>query len=181
MMRSVLLAIYPLLKLGLDLSFTRIGLITLTYQFTASLLQTLIGLYTDRRPMPLLPASGHGLHAGGAAHLSQAGSFGAVLLSAMLIGMGSSVFHPGHSRVARMAAGKPAWSGPVSVPDRRQSGIGHRPLLAALIIVPKGQGSAAWFSLFRTHRVIVLQLRRPLVSHHAASFHRRMRAMPAPA
>ena len=105
MMQSVLLAIYPLLKLGLDLSFTQIGLITLTYQFTGSLLQPLIGLYTDRRPMPYSLPLGMGFTLIGLLSLSQAGSFGAVLLSAMLIGMGSSVFHPESSRVARMAAG----------------------------------------------------------------------------
>jgi hypothetical protein len=102
MMQSVLLAIYPLLKLGLDLSFTQIGLITLTYQFTASLLQPLIGLYTDRRPMPYSLPLGMGFTLVGLLYLSQAGSFGAVLLSAMLIGMGSSVFHPESS-------GSPAW------------------------------------------------------------------------
>jgi FSR family fosmidomycin resistance protein-like MFS transporter len=105
MMQSVLLAIYPMLKLGLNLSFAQIGLITLAYQLTASLLQPLIGLYTDRRPMPYSLPVGMGSTLLGLLSLSQAGSFGAVLMSAMLIGMGSSVFHPESSRVARMAAG----------------------------------------------------------------------------
>jgi len=138
MMQSVLLAIYPMLKLGLHLSFAQIGLITLTYQLTASLLQPLIGLYTDRRPMPYSLPLGMGFTLVGLLSLAQAGSFGAVLLSAMLIGMGSSVFHPESSRVARMAAG--------SQPGLAQSlfqiggnlGSAIGPLLAALIIVPQG-------------------------------------------
>lgn len=176
MMQSVLLAIYPLLKLGLDLSFTQIGLITLTYQFTASLLQPLIGLYTDRRPMPYSLPLGMGFTLVGLLYLSQAGSFGAVLLSAMLIGMGSSVFHPESSRVARMAAGnQPGLAQSLfQIGGNLGSAIG--PLLAALIIVPKGQGSAAWFSLFALIGVIVLSFVGRWSSHHAASFHRRMRA-----
>ncbi len=108
MMQSVLLAIYPLLKLGLNLSFAQIGLITLTYQFTGSLLQPLIGLYTDRRPMPYSLPFGMGFTMIGLLSLSQAASFGAVLLSAMLIGIGSSVFHPESS-------GSPAWRPAVSL------------------------------------------------------------------
>ena len=144
MMQSVLLAIYPMLKLGLNLSFSEIGLITLTYQITASLLQPLIGLYTDRRPMPFSLPVGMGFTMLGLLSLSQAGSFASVLMSAILIGMGSSVFHPESSRVARMAAG--------SQPGLAQSlfqiggnlGSAIGPLLAALIIVPQGQSSAAW-------------------------------------
>ncbi|MBV7599664.1 MFS transporter [Aeromonas sp. sia0103] len=176
MMQSVLLAIYPLLKLGLNLSFAQIGFITLTYQFTGSLLQPLIGLYTDRRPMPYSLPLGMGFTLLGLLSLSQADSFGAVLLSAMLIGMGSSVFHPESSRVARMAAG--------SQPGLAQSlfqiggnlGSAIGPLLAALIIVPQGQGSAAWFSLFALIGVVVLSFVGRWSSHHAANFHKRMKA-----
>jgi len=176
MMQSVLLAIYPLLKLGLDLSFTQIGLITLTYQFTGSLLQPLIGLYTDRRPMPYSLPLGMGFTLVGLLSLSQADSFGAVLLSAMLIGMGSSVFHPESSRVARMAAGnQPGLAQSLfQIGGNLGSAIG--PLLAALIIVPQGQGSAAWFSLFALVGVIVLSFVGRWSSHHGASFHKRMKA-----
>ena len=175
MMQSVLLAIYPLLKLGLDLSFTQIGLITLTYQFTASLLQPLIGLYTDRRPMPYSLPLGMGFTLVGLLYLSQAGSYGPVLLSAMLIGLGSSVFHPESSRVARMAAGnQPGLAQSLfQIGGNLGSAIG--PLLAALIIVPKGQGSAAWFSLFALMGVTVHSSAARCPSHHAASFHRRMK------
>jgi MFS transporter, FSR family, fosmidomycin resistance protein len=176
MMQSVLLAIYPMLKLGLNLSFAQIGLITLTYQLTASLLQPLIGLYTDRRPMPYSLPVGMGFTLVGLLSLAQAGSFGAVLLSAMLIGMGSSVFHPESSRVARMAAG--------SQPGLAQSlfqiggnlGSAIGPLLAALIIVPQGQGSAAWFSLFALLGVVVLSFVGRWSSHHVANFRKRMQA-----
>ena len=176
MMQSVLLAIYPMLKLGLDLSFAQIGLITLTYQLTASLLQPLIGLYTDRRPMPYSLPLGMGFTLVGLLSLAQAGSFGAVLLSAMLIGMGSSVFHPESSRVARMAAG--------SQPGLAQSlfqiggnlGSAIGPLLAALIIVPQGQGSVAWFALFALLGVVVLSFVGRWSSHHVANFRKRMQA-----
>ena len=176
MMQSVLLAIYPMLKLSLHLSFAQIGLITLTYQLTASLLQPLIGLYTDRRPMPYSLPLGMGFTLVGLLSLAQAGSFGAVLLSAMLIGMGSSVFHPESSRVARMAAG--------SQPGLAQSlfqiggnlGSAIGPLLAALIIVPQGQGSVAWFSLFALLGVVVLSFVGRWSSHHVANFRKRMQA-----
>lgn len=176
MMQSVLLAIYPMLKLGLNLSFAQIGLITLAYQLTASLLQPLIGLYTDRRPMPFSLPVGMGFTLLGLLSLSQAGSFAAVLMSAMLIGTGSSVFHPESSRVARMAAG--------SQPGLAQSlfqiggnlGSAIGPLLAALIIVPRGQGSAAWFSVFALVGVVVLSFVGRWSSHHVASFRKRMNA-----
>ncbi|NMF87518.1 MFS transporter [Aromatoleum petrolei] len=176
MMQSVLLAIYPMLKLGLDLSFAQVGLITLAYQLTASLLQPLIGLYTDRRPMPYSLPVGMGFTLFGLLSLSQAGSFGAVLTSAMLIGMGSSIFHPESSRVARMAAG--------SQPGLAQSlfqiggnlGSAIGPLLAAVIIVPQGQGSAAWFSLFALVGVVVLSFVGRWSHHHVTSFRKRMSA-----
>ena len=168
MMQSVLLAIYPMLKLGLNLSFGQIGMITLAYQLTASLLQPLIGLYTDHRPQPYSLPVGMGFTLVGLLSLSQAGSFEAVLLSAMLIGMGSSVFHPESSRVARMAAG--------SQPGLAQSlfqiggnlGSAIGPLLAALIVVPYGQGSAAWFSLFALIGVVVLSFVGRWSSHQRA-------------
>jgi len=174
MMQSVLLAIYPMLKLGLNLSFSQIGLITLAYQLTASLLQPLIGLCTDRRPMPYSLPVGMGFTLLGLLSLSQAGSFGAVLLSAMLIGMGSSVFHPESSRVARMAAGRQPGLAQSLFQIGGNLGSAIGPLLAALIIVPQGQGSAAWFSLFALLGVVVLSFVGRWSSHHVANFRRRM-------
>ena len=174
MMQSVLLAIYPMLKLGLNLSFAQIGLITLTYQLTASLLQPLIGLYTDRRPLPYSLPVGMGFTLCGLLSLSQASSFAAVLLSAMLIGMGSSVFHPESSRVARMAAGSQPCLAQSLFQIGGNLGAAIGPLLAALIIVPQGQGSAAWFSLFALLGVVVLSFVGRWSSHHVATFRKRM-------
>jgi len=176
MMQSVLLAIYPMLKLGLHLSFGQIGLITLVYQLTASLLQPLIGLYTDRRPMPYSLPVGMGFTLFGLLSLAQANSFSSVLMSAMLIGMGSSVFHPESSRVARMAAGdQPGLAQSLfQIGGNLGSSIG--PLLAALIIVPRGQGSAAWFSLFALVGIVVLSFVGHWSSQHVANFRKRMKA-----
>ena len=176
MMQSVLLAIYPMLKQGLGLSFGQVGLITLAYQLTASLLQPLIGLYTDHRPKPYSLPLGMGFTLAGLLLLSQASSFEAVLCAAMTIGIGSSVFHPESSRVARMAAGQqPGLAQSVfQIGGNLGSAIG--PLLAALIIVPRGQRSAAWFSLFALVGVVVLSLVGRWSKHHGASFHKRMKA-----
>ena len=176
MMQSVLLAIYPMLKLGLNLSFGQIGLITLTYQFTASLLQPAIGLYTDKRPKPYSLPFGMCFTFVGLLSLSQASSFPAVIVSAMLIGMGSSVFHPESSRVARMAAGgQPGLAQSIfQIGGNLGSAIG--PLLAALIIVPRGQGSAAWFSLFALLGVAVLIYVGRWSGQHVANFSKRMKA-----
>ena len=175
MMQSVLLAIYPMLKLGLNLSFAQIGLVTLTYQFTGSLLQPLIGLYTDRRPMPYSLPVGMGFTLVGLLCLSQAGTYNAVLLSAMMIGMGSSVFHPESSRIARMAAGNQPGLAQSLFQIGGNLGSALGPLLAALIIVPRGQGSAAWFSLFALVGVFVLSFVGRWSSHHGANFRKRMK------
>ncbi len=176
MMQSVLLATYPMLKLGLHLSFAQIGLITLAYQVTASLLQPAIGLYTDKQPKPYSLPIGMLFTLVGLLCLSQAHSFGAVIGSAMLIGVGSSVFHPESSRVARMAAGnQPGFAQSLfQIGGNFGSAIG--PLLAALIIAPSGQGSAAWFSLFALVGVVVLGFVGRWASQHTATFRKRMQA-----
>src|SRR5260221_8118323 len=104
-MQSLLPAIYPLLKTSFHLSFSQVGLITLTNQLTASLLQPIVGLYTDRYPKPYSLAVGMGFTLAGLVLLSLATHFGFILLAAALVGAGSSVFHPEASRVARMASG----------------------------------------------------------------------------
>ena len=105
LMQSLIPAIYPLLKANLALSFSQIGLITLVFQGIASILQPLIGLYTDRRPLPYALASAMAFSLAGLVLLANAGSFPVVLLSVALIGLGSSIFHPESSRIARLAAG----------------------------------------------------------------------------
>lgn len=115
MIQSLFLAIYPILKGGFHLSFTQIGLITLTYQITASLLQPVVGLYTDRKPQPYSLPIGMGFTLAGLLILSVAPSFGWLLLAAALVGTGSSIFHPESSRVARMASGgRHGWRSPCS-------------------------------------------------------------------
>ncbi|MFP3647968.1 MFS transporter, partial [Paraburkholderia sp. SIMBA_054] len=105
MIQSLILAIYPMLKDNFSLSFGQIGLITLTYQITASLLQPLVGIYTDKHPKPYSLPVGMGFTLAGLLLMSMATSFGVLLVAAALVGCGSSVFHPESSRVARMASG----------------------------------------------------------------------------
>ncbi|WP_345797841.1 MFS transporter [Castellaniella sp. MT123] len=147
MMQSVLLAIYPVLQGRFDLSFAQVGIITLAFQFSSSLLQPFVGRFTDRRPLPYSLPVGMGFTCCGLLLLSQAWNFPLVVLAATLVGAGSSVFHPESSRVARMAsAGHHGLAQSIfQVGGNIGSSIG--PLLAALLIVPRGQGSVAWISL----------------------------------
>ncbi len=169
MIQSLILAIYPILKSGFNLSFGQIGLITLTYQITASLLQPLVGLYTDSRPMPYSLAGRHGLHpARPAAAGDRAGSFPMLLLAAGLVGTGSSIFHPESSRVARMASGGRHGLAQSLFQVGGNLGSSLGPLLAAWIIVPHGQGSVAWFSLAALLAIVVLlQVGRWYAHQHA--------------
>ena len=156
MMQSLLIAIYPIIKQGLHLSFGQIGLITLTYQVTASLLQPVIGLYTDRRPQPYSLPVGMLFSFGGLLLLSAANTFALVLLAAAIIGIGSSVFHPESSRVARLAAGRQPGLAQSLFQVGGNLGSAFGPLLAALIIAPYGQSSVAWFSVAALIGVLVL-------------------------
>ncbi|MEK0084729.1 MFS transporter [Benzoatithermus flavus] len=156
LIQSLLPAIYPMLKDSFRLSFTQIGLITLAFQLTASLLQPLVGLYTDRRPQPYSLAAGMGLSLSGLLLLSVAPSFGVLLLAAALVGMGSSVFHPESSRVARMASGGRHGLAQSLFQVGGNAGSAMGPLLAAFVVLPGGQGSIAWFSLVAVLAMIVL-------------------------
>jgi MFS transporter, FSR family, fosmidomycin resistance protein len=146
MMQSLILAIYPLLKSNFALSFTQIGLITLTYQITASLLQPVVGLYTDRHPKPYSLSIGMGFTFVGMVLLAIAPTFEAVLIAAALVGTGSSIFHPESSRVARMASGGKHGLAQSVFQVGGNAGASAGPLLAAWIIIPHGQGSLVWFS-----------------------------------
>lgn len=156
MMQSVLLALYPVLKGNFHLSFVQVGIITLAFQFSSSLLQPLIGLFTDKKPQPFSLPVAMGFTFMGLLLLSQAWNFHSVVLAAALIGMGSSVFHPESSRVARMAsAGQHGLAQSIfQVGGNLGSSLG--PLLAALLIVPYGQGSVAWFSLAALLAMLIL-------------------------
>ncbi|WP_254073021.1 MFS transporter [Acidisphaera sp. S103] len=147
MMQALLPAIYPILKGGFDLSFGQIGLLTLTYQIIASLLQPVIGLYTDRRPQPYSLPVGMGLTLIGLVTLSLAPSYAFLLLGAGLLGMGSSIFHPESSRIARLASGGQHGLAQSVFQVGGNFGQSLAPLLAAFFILPHGRGSIAWFAL----------------------------------
>ncbi|MDR3427219.1 MFS transporter [Silvimonas sp.] len=156
MIQSLILAIYPILKGGFNLSFTQIGLITLTYQITASLLQPLVGLYTDKKPQPYSLPIGMGFTLCGLLLLSVAPNFGTLLAAAALVGTGSSIFHPESSRVARMASGGRHGLAQSLFQVGGNLGSSFGPLLAAAIIVPYGQPSIAWFSVAALVAIAVL-------------------------
>jgi len=156
MIQSLILAIYPLLKGTFLLTFAQIGLITLTYQVTASLLQPMVGFYTDRHPKPYSLSFGMGCTLVGLLVLSLAQNYGTLLLAAALVGTGSSIFHPESSRVARMASGGQHGLAQSIFQVGGNTGSAMGPLLAAWIIIPRGQKSVAWFSLAALLAILVL-------------------------
>ena len=156
MLQSLLLAIYPLLQKDFSLSFVQIGLITLTYQVTASLLQPLIGYYTDKYPKPWSLPVGMGFTLIGLVLLTFASSYPQVLLAAALVGCGSSVFHPESSRVARMASGGRHGLAQSLFQVGGNFGSALGPLLAAIIVAPYGKGHLSWFMLAALLGIIVL-------------------------
>ena len=156
MMQSLLPAMYPMLKGRYALSFGQIGLLTFTFQFTASLLQPVIGAYADRRARPYSLAAGMGFTLMGLLLLAYAGSYALLLCGAALIGTGSSVFHPESSRVARMASGGRHGLAQSVFQVGGNFGSASGPLLAAFIVLPHGQSSVAWFSLVALLGMFVL-------------------------
>jgi FSR family fosmidomycin resistance protein-like MFS transporter len=168
MIQSLILAIYPILKSGFNLSFAQVGLITLTYQLTASLLQPAVGMITDKKPMPYSLPVGMGFTLCGLLLLATAPNFAVLLVAAALVGTGSSVFHPESSRVARMASGGRHGLAQSLFQVGGNTGASLGPLLAAWIIVPHGRGSVAWFSLAALLAIVVLmQVSRWYRDHHA--------------
>ncbi len=147
LIQSLIPAIYPLLKDSFQLNFTQVGLITLTFQCTASLLQPLVGLVTDKRSLPYSLPVGMTITLCGLLLLSRAGSFAVILVAAAMVGMGSAVFHPESSRVARMASGGQHGLAQSLFQVGGNAGSAIGPLLAALFVMPRGQGSIAWFSM----------------------------------
>ncbi|MQR01364.1 MFS transporter [Glaciimonas soli] len=156
MIQSLILSIYPMLKGNFNLSFTQIGLITLTYQMTASILQPVVGSYTDKHPKPYSLALGMGFTLIGLLLMSIAPSYGVLLIAAALVGTGSSIFHPESSRVARMASGGQHGLAQSIFQVGGNAGSAMGPLLAAWIIIPHGQPSIAWFSLAALLAIAVL-------------------------
>lgn len=156
LLQSLIVAIYPLLKGNYDLNFTQIGLLTLTYQITASLLQPVVGWYTDRHPKPFSLVIGMGSTLTGLLLLSHAPTFPLLLLGAAVVGVGSSIFHPESSRVARMASGGRHGLAQSIFQVGGNGGTAMGPLLAAAIVLPYGQGSLAWFAIIALIAMAVL-------------------------
>lgn len=154
--QSLLPALYPILRESFQLTYTQVGLITLAFHATASLLQPVVGLVADRKPMPYSLMTGMGFTFTGVLMLAFATSYPFLLLAAAMIGLGSSIFHPESARVARMAAGGKA--GFAQSVFQVGGNIGHSigPLLAAFVIVTTGRDGTAWFALIPLLGMIVL-------------------------
>jgi FSR family fosmidomycin resistance protein-like MFS transporter len=177
-MQSLLPAIYPILKGGFDLNFAQIGLLTFTFQLTASLLQPLIGRFTDRHPQPFSLPVGMGFTLIGLVSLGYATSYPALLLGAALLGLGSSIFHPESSRIARLASGGRHGLAQSIFQVGGNFGQALGPLLAAFVVLPHGQHSVAWFALLSLTGILILtllgqwyaqQTRKPAPARPAAS------------
>ncbi|WP_293309919.1 MFS transporter [Pedobacter sp. UBA5917] len=154
--QSLIPAIYPIIKTSYHLSFSQIGLITLTFQLAASLLQPFVGLYTDKKPQPYSLATGMGFTLIGLISLSQSAHFYTMLLSVAFIGIGSSIFHPEASRMAHAASGGKRGLAQSVFQLGGNAGSSLGPLLAAWIIVPYGQFSVIWFSVIALLAIIIL-------------------------
>ena len=154
--QSLIMAIYPMLKTAFSLDFGQIGLITFTFQCTASLLQPVVGFYTDRNPTPYSLVVGMASSLLGLLLMAVASSYAMVLAAAALIGMGSSVFHPESSRVARLASGGRHGLAQSVFQVGGNFGTAIGPLLAAFIVLPHGQGSLAWFSVVALIAMVLL-------------------------
>jgi FSR family fosmidomycin resistance protein-like MFS transporter len=156
MIQSLIVAIYPLLKSGFHLNFAQVGAITFTYQICASVLQPIIGSYTDKHPKPYSLSLGMSFTLVGLVTLALAPNYACVLTAAALVGAGSSIFHPESSRIARLASGgRPGLAQSIfQVGGNIGSAMG--PLLAAWIIIPHGQSSVAWFALAALLAIAVL-------------------------
>jgi FSR family fosmidomycin resistance protein-like MFS transporter len=156
LLQSLLPALYPLLKGAYALDFWQIGMITLTNQVTSSLLQPLVGHYTDTRPQPYSLAIGMGFTLTGILMLASASSYGWLLAAAALVGVGSSIFHPESSRIARLASGGRHGLAQSLFQTGGNFGTSLGPLLAAFFVLPRGQGSVGWFSLLALLAIVIL-------------------------
>jgi MFS transporter, FSR family, fosmidomycin resistance protein len=156
MMQSVVPAVYPILKTSYHLDFSQIGMITASLQITASLLQPLVGIYTDAHPKPYSLAIGMGFTLTGLLLLASAPTFFAILAAVALVGVGSAVFHPESSRIARLASGGQHGLAQSLFQVGGNAGSSTGPLLAAFIVLPKGQYTIAWFSVAALIAIVIL-------------------------
>ena len=156
MTQALLPAVYPILRGVLDLSFAQVGFLTFVYQLTASLLQPFIGLYTDRRPMPYSLPFGMASSMAGLLTIAFAPSYAMLLVGSMLLGLGSSIFHPESSRIARLASGGSHGLAQSLFQVGGNFGSALGPLAAAFIVLPRGQSGLAWFALATLAGIIIL-------------------------
>jgi len=166
MVQSLLPSIYPILKSSFHLNFGQIGLLSLTYQASASLLQPFIGLYTDRRPMPYALTLGMGFTLAGTLLLATAPTFNMLLLAAAVVGAGSAIFHPESSRIARLASGGRHGFAQSFFQVGGNTGSAIGPLLAAFVVLPLGQRGMAWFSIVAAAGAVILTFVGRWRSHH---------------
>ncbi len=155
-MQSLIPSMYPMVKDSFQLSFSQIGLITLVFQLSASILQPIVGHYTDKKPQPYALAIGMCFTLLGLVSLSLASSFEMILVSVALIGIGSAIFHPEASRIARMASGGRHGMAQSLFQVGGNAGSSLGPLLAALILLPYGRFQVIWFSLVALLAIIIL-------------------------
>jgi len=155
-MQSLIASVYPILKDSYALSFAQIGMITLAFQFTASLLQPVVGHVTDRKPQPFSLSIGMASTFFGLLLLSAARSYPAILVAAAFVGLGSAVFHPESARIARLASGGRYGFAQSFFQLGGSFGTSMGPVLAALIVVPFGQPSIAWFSTIAFVAILIL-------------------------
>jgi MFS transporter, FSR family, fosmidomycin resistance protein len=156
MTQALLPAVYPILRGALDLSFAQVGFLTFVYQVTASLLQPFIGHYTDRRPMPYSLPFGMASSMAGLLTIAFAPSYGVLVVGSMLLGLGSSIFHPESSRIARLASGGSHGLAQSLFQVGGNFGAALGPLAAAFIVLPRGQAGLAWFALAAAAGIIIL-------------------------
>ncbi|CDP51723.1 Fosmidomycin resistance protein [Devosia sp. DBB001] len=169
-MQSLIPALYPMLKDGYGLDFTQIGILGFVFQVTASLLQPVVGIYTDKRPLPYSLSVGMGFTLIGLLFLAFAHSYWVLLVGASFVGLGSSVFHPEASRVARLASGGRHGLAQSLFQVGGNIGSAIGPLLAAFIVLPRGQVSVSWFSVIALVGMVVLYgVGRWYAAHRAAN------------
>jgi FSR family fosmidomycin resistance protein-like MFS transporter len=178
MMQALLPALYPTLKAQFSLNFVHVGLVTLAFQMTASLLQPLVGLYADKRPMPFSLPIGMVFTLVGLVVLSRAQSYGVLLFAAALVGLGSSVFHPESSRVARMASGGKHGLAQSLFQVGGNIGSAFGPLTAAIFVLRFGQKSIAWYALVALTAILVLWRVGAWYKHHGLPRLARKAALP---
>jgi MFS transporter, FSR family, fosmidomycin resistance protein len=176
-MQSLFVAAYPIFKGNFDLSFSQIGVLTLVFQITASLLQPIVGLYTDRKPQPYWLPFGMAISMGGLFTLAFATNYAMLLLGAALLGVGSSIFHPETSRLARLASGGAHGLAQSIFQVGGNFGSSLGPLLVIFLILPNGQHSLAWFSIASMLGIVMQVWLARWYKKHGQTIHKKQTAI----